>query len=59
MPSTFTQPTRHRMRKPVFISYNFLDDREYAHNIGVFFRPDAPCQGTPRFVRNVVNGDTG
>lgn len=44
------------MSKPVFISYNFLTDREYAHNIGVFFQPCGPCQGTPRFVSNVSAG---
>ncbi|HEX6745666.1 MAG TPA: toll/interleukin-1 receptor domain-containing protein [Longimicrobium sp.] len=44
------------MSTPVFISYNFVSDREYAHNIGVFFQPRGPCQGTPRFVKDVSAG---
>lgn len=44
------------MGRTVFISYNFLDDREFAHNIGVFFQPRGPCLGEPRFVRNVSVG---
>lgn len=46
------------MSSPVFISYNFRDEKEFAHSIGVFFQPQGPCYGTPRFVRNVsVAGD--
>lgn len=44
------------MSSPVFISYNFLDDKEFAHNIGLFFQPLGPCHGTPRFVRDVSAG---
>jgi hypothetical protein len=45
------------MSKPVFISYNFLSDREFAHNIRVFFQPYGPCHGTPRFVSDVAADD--
>ena len=44
------------MSAPVFISYNFTDDRELAHNIGVFFQPRGLCHGEPRFVGNVSAG---
>ena len=48
------------MSAPVFISYNFKDDKEFAHNIGVFFQPaGGPCHGTPKFVENDVSAEGG
>lgn len=43
------------MSAPVFISYNFRDDKEFARGIRNFFQPDGPCHGEPRFVENDVS----
>jgi len=43
------------MSAPVFISYNFRDDKESARGIRNFFQPYGPCHGRPRFVENDVS----
>lgn len=48
-------PTGRGMSAPVFISYNFRDDKEFARGIRNFFQPFGPCHGVPHFVENDVS----